>query len=74
MSLVQKVAAAVETAQSAPAPVNYTVMFGSLLVSFLQPVAVVITIAWGCLQVHGYVKREFGRDFLWLSRLFGRKG
>jgi hypothetical protein len=32
-----------------------------------------VTVLWGCLQIHGYVKREFGRDFLWLSRCFGKK-
>jgi hypothetical protein len=47
-------------------------MLGSLVISFLQPVAIIITVLWGLLQIHGYVKREFARDFLWMSRLFGK--
>ena len=72
MSFIQKAQAAVEAVQSAPQPINLTVMFGSLLVSVFQPFAIIITVIWGCLQIHGYVKREFKRDFLWLSRLFGK--
>lgn len=74
MSFIQKTQAAVEAVQSAPQPVNLGVMLGSLAISFLQPIAIIVTVLWGCLQIHGYVKREFGRDFLWLSRLFNRKG
>jgi hypothetical protein len=72
MSFIQRAQAAVEAAQSAPQPVNLTIMLGSLIISFLQPVAIIITVLWGCLQIHGYVKREFGRDFLWMSRLFNK--
>lgn len=74
MSLAQKAQAVVEAAQSTPPSANILVMGGSLLISILQPAAIVITVLWGCLQIHGYVKREFGRDFLYLSRLFNRKG
>jgi hypothetical protein len=64
----------IEYAANAPASVNIPVMLGSLVVSYvLQPLAIVVTVAWGLLQIHGYVKREFNRDFLWLSRLFNRK-
>ena len=70
MSIVQR---AQQFIESTPAPVNWSVMLGSLLVSILQPAALAITLVWGCLQAHGYVKREFNRDFLWLSRLFGKK-
>lgn len=72
MSFIQKAQAAVEAVQSAPTPVNFGVMLGSLFLSFLQPMAIGVTILWGCLQIHGYVKREFKRDFMWLSRLFGK--
>lgn len=74
MSLFQKAQQAVDAASNAPATVNVPVMLGSLFISYLQPFAIGITIAWGLLQIHGYVKREFGRDFLYLSRLFNRKG
>ena len=73
MSLFQKAQQAIDAASNAPATVNVPVMLGSLVISFLQPVAIVITVVWGLLQIHGYVKREFGRDFLYLSRLFNRK-
>lgn len=72
MSFIQRAQAAVDAVQSAPTPVNLGVMLGSLFISFLQPLAIIVTVLWGCLQIHGYVKREFGRDFLWLSRLFGK--
>jgi hypothetical protein len=74
MSIAQKAQAVIEAVPNAPAHVNIPVMLGSLVISFLQPLAIGITITWGLLQIHGYVKREFNRDFLWLSRLFGRKG
>ena len=72
MAFIQRAQAAVDAVQSASPPVNLSVMLGSLFISFLQPLAIVITLMWGCLQIHGYVKREFKRDFLYLSRLFGK--
>lgn len=73
MNLIQKAQAAVDAIQQAPSTVSLPVMLGSLLLSVLQPVAVVITIAWGCLQIHGAVEKKWGRDFLWLNRLLRRK-
>lgn len=70
MGLFERVQQAVD---ATPAPANWGIMIGSLVVSFLQPVAIVVTVAWGVLQIHGYVEKKFNRDFLWLSRLF-RKG
>jgi hypothetical protein len=70
MSIIEKAQAIVDTT---PASVSITVMLGSLVLSILQPIAVCITIAWGCLQIHSWVEKRWGRDFLWLNRLF-RKG
>lgn len=73
MSFIQKAQAAVDAVQQAPNTVSLPVMLGSLALSILQPVAVVVTIAWGCLQIHGAVEKKFGRDFLWLNRILRRK-
>lgn len=70
MSLIEKAQAVVE---STPTPVSFTVMFGSLFMSILQPLALVVTVVWGCLQAHGWIEKRWGRDFLYLNRLFGRK-
>lgn len=59
-----------QIAEATPAPANWGIMLGSVIVSFLQPIAIVITVAWGSLQIHSWVKREWGRDFLWLDRIF----
>jgi hypothetical protein len=72
MALSQRIQHAAEAVSNAPASVNIPVMLGSLVISFLQPVAIIITVLWGLLQIHGYVKREFARDFLWMSRMFGK--
>lgn len=73
MSLFQKAQQAVDAAANAPATVSLPVMLGSLVLSILQPVAVIITIVWGCLQIHGVVEKRWGRDFLWLNRVLRRK-
>lgn len=68
MSFIQKVQAIVD---ATPTPVSLTVMIGSLAMSILQPLAVFVTLVWGSLQIHGYVKREWG--WHWLTRHFRRK-
>ena len=68
MTLFEKTQAVVD---SAPTPVSLTVMLGGLVLSILQPIAVLVTIVWGCLQIHGYVEKRWG--WSWVTRLF-RKG
>lgn len=70
MDAFQKVQAVVD---ATPAPVSFSVMLGGILASLLQPIAIAVTIVWGCLQIHGFVEKKWGRDFLWLNRIF-RKG
>lgn len=70
MSTFQKLQ---EGVSATPTPVSFSVMIGSLLVSILQPIAIAVTVAWGVLQIHGWVEKKWGRDFLWLNRFF-RKG
>jgi hypothetical protein len=69
MSLIQKAQQLVDVT---PAPVSWSVMLGSLVMSVLQPLAIGITLMWGCLQIHGWVEKRWGHDFLWLNRLFGK--
>lgn len=60
-----------QVVDATPLPVSLTVMLGSLAMSILQPLALFVTLLWGCLQIHGYVKREWG--WRWLMRVFKRK-
>jgi type IV secretory pathway VirB2 component (pilin) len=73
MTLAQKAQAVVDAVQSAPPSESLPVMIGSFLLSFLQPLAVCITVIVGVLTAHGIIEKKWGRDFLWLNRLF-RKG
>lgn len=66
--MIQKAA---QFVNETPAAVNASVMLGSLLLSFLQPIAVVVTIVWGCLQIHGYVEKRWG--WSWLTRIFRKR-
>lgn len=70
MALFDKVQQLVD---ATPAPASWGIMIGSLIVSVLQPVAIVVTILWGALQIHGAVEKKFGRDFLWLNSIFRKK-
>lgn len=38
-----------------PAWLNVAIIGGSWLVSFLQPLALLVTIVWGALQIYGWI-------------------
>lgn len=45
-----------------PAWLNWLTIVGSAAVSFIQPIAGVVAIVWGCLQIYGWFeKRRKGR-------------
>ncbi len=41
-----------------PAWVNWLVIAGSWAVSFLQPLALILTIAWTALQIYGWFEKR----------------
>jgi hypothetical protein len=67
MSFFEK---AQQLADATPAPVNWTVMLGSLAMSILQPLAATVAIVWGVLQIYLAVEKRWGFD--WAKRLFGK--
>ena len=44
-----------------PAWVNWLVIAGSWAVSFLQPLALILTIAWTALQIYGWFEKRRNR-------------
>lgn len=45
-------------ADSTPAWANWLIIGGSWLVSFLQPIALLVTIIWGSLQIYGWFEKR----------------
>lgn len=56
MSRVQQVADAV------PTWANWVLIAGSAALAWLQPIAAVVAIVWGCLQIYLAVERRWFRD------------
>lgn len=44
-----------QIAEATPAWVNWTVIGGSWAMSFLQPLALLVTVIWGGLQIYGWI-------------------
>lgn len=48
-------------ADQTPAWLNVYVMVGGLILSFLQPLAALVTIAWGLLQIYLAIEKRWFR-------------
>jgi len=55
MSVVQQVQ---QVADATPGWANWLIIGGSWLVSFLQPLALLVTIVWGGLQIYGWIEKR----------------
>lgn len=47
-----------EVADSAPAWLNWLAIVGSAALSFLQPIASLVAIVWGGLQIYGWFEKR----------------
>lgn len=50
-----------DVADQTPAWLNVYVMVGGLVLSFLQPLAALVTIAWGLLQIYLAIEKRWFR-------------
>lgn len=44
-----------------PGWVNWLVIVGGAVASWLQPIASVVAIVWGCLQIYGWFEKRLRR-------------
>ena len=50
-------------ADATPAWANWSIIVGSAVAAWIQPIAGIVAIAWGLLQIYGWVeKRWFAED------------
>ena len=47
-----------QIADSTPSWANWAIIGGSWAVSFLQPLALLVTVVWGCLQIYTWIERR----------------
>ena len=47
-----------QLADSTPSWANWAIIGGSWAVSFLQPLALLVTVVWGCLQIYTWIERR----------------
>ena len=47
-----------QLADSTPSWANWAIIGGSWAVSFLQPIALLVTIVWGCLQIYAFFEKR----------------
>lgn len=52
---------AIDAADQMPTWLNVYVMVGGLVLSFLQPLAALVTIAWGLLQIYLAIEKRWFR-------------
>lgn len=52
---------AIDVADQTPAWLNVSVMASGLVLSFLQPLAALVTIAWGLLQIYLAIEKRWFR-------------
>ena len=47
-----------QIADATPSWANWAIIGGSWAVSFLQPLALLVTVVWGCLQIYTWIERR----------------
>ena len=47
-----------QIADATPTWANWAIIGGSWAVSFLQPLALLVTVVWGCLQIYTWIERR----------------
>ena len=47
-----------QIADATPTWANWAIIGGSWAVSFLQPIALLVTIVWGCLQIYAFFEKR----------------